>query len=204
MFADGPIATVGLSSDGKTLLLTRNDNDIYNLYTSSFDSTSNSWSPITKLPREINTRSWENFASFSPTGDTIFFSSNRSGGFGGFDIYMSTKTASGWSSAKNLGESINTPFDEIAPTMSHDGKKLFFSSKGHPTMGGFDIYVSQLQNGKFSKPTNLGYPLNTTDDDVFFFPIGDGSSGYISRMLNKDFGEEDIYFIEFTSSNPQD
>ena len=197
MFADGAIATVGLSADGTTLLLARNDNDIYNLYTSTLDPASNTWGILTKLPKEINTRSWENYAAFSPTGDTLYYSSNRPGGMGGFDIYISVKNAEGWSEGVNLGSSVNSPFDDIAPTLSHDGKKLFFSSVGHQTMGGFDIFVSERRNGKWSKPTNMGYPLNTTDDDVFFYPIGDGTKGYISRLLPQSFGDNDIYLVEF-------
>ena len=199
MFADGPISTVGISADGRTLLLARNDNDIYNLYTSAFDTIKNSWGIITRLPKEINTRAWENFASFSPSGDTLYFSSNRAGGAGGFDIYMSTRTPIGWSEAKNLGDIINTPFDEVAPSISRDGKKLFFASKGHKSMGGFDIFVSHLRNGKWTKPINMGYPFNTTDDDVFYQPLGDGTKGYISRLLPQSYGENDIYFVEFDS-----
>ncbi|MDD2277670.1 MAG: hypothetical protein PHD06_04110 [Bacteroidales bacterium] len=202
MFADGEIATVGLSADGTKLLLSRNDNDIYNLYTSVLDTVKNTWGILTKLPKEINTRSWENYGTFSPTGDTIYYSSNQPGGMGGFDIYMSVKTADGWTIGANLGASVNTPLDEIAPTLSHDGKKLFFSSLGHQTMGGYDIFVSELRNSKWSKPKNMGYPLNTTDDDVFFYPIGNGSTGYISRSMLQSQGDNDIYLVEF-ANNPE-
>lgn len=197
LFADGPIATVGLSSDGNTLLLARNDNDVYNLYISTFDSAKGSWSAMSRLPKEINTRHWENYACFSPTGDTIYYSSNQPGGMGGFDIYMSVKTDNGWTAGENLSLNINTPYDEIAPYISPDGKRLFFSSNGHPTMGGFDTFVSELKDGKWSKPRNLGYPFNTTDDDIFFCPIGDGSKGYVSRLMPQSFGNNDIYLVEF-------
>ncbi|MFP4555739.1 MAG: hypothetical protein ACLFNU_02605 [Bacteroidales bacterium] len=197
MFADGPIRTTGISADGTTLLLARNDNDIFNLYTSNYDSTNNSWSVISRMPREINSRSWENYASFSPTADTLYFSSNRSGGAGGFDIYMSAKVDGEWGEAVNMGEVFNTTFDEIAPVISHDGQKLFFSSKGHTTMGGFDVFVSYKENGKWTKPQNLGYPLNTTDNDVFFYPVGNGARGYMSRSMPDNAGEDDIYLVEF-------
>ncbi|MDD2196720.1 MAG: hypothetical protein PHE03_01475 [Bacteroidales bacterium] len=205
MFADGAIATVGISPDGTKLLLSRNDNDIYNLYTSTLDTAKNTWGVLSKLPKEINTRSWENYAAFSPTCDTIYYSSNQSGGMGGFDIYMSIETADGWTPGVNLGPSVNTPYDEIAPTLSYDGKKLFFSSTGHQTMGGFDIFVSELRGGKWTKPKNMGYPLNTTDDDVFFYPIGDGSMGYISRFMPQSQGDNDIYLVDFKNvSKSQD
>jgi tetratricopeptide (TPR) repeat protein len=197
LFADGPIRTVGLSSDGNTLLLARNDNDVYNLYISSYDSTKKSWGTMARLPKEINTRNWETYGSLSPKGDTLYFSSNRPGGQGGFDLFMSVKTATGWSEASNLGNAINSSFDEIAPTVSRDGKKLFFASNASPTIGDFDIFVSYRRNGKWTKPINLGYPMNTTDDDLFYFPIGDGSTGYISRVLPESSGENDIYFVEF-------
>jgi hypothetical protein len=197
IFADGEIRTVGISADGKTLLLSRNDNDVYNIYSSQFDVTKNVWGVISRLPKEINSRNWETYASFSPTSDTIYFSSNRPGGRGGFDIYMSIRTLTGWSEAISIGNTINTSFDEIAPAISHDGKKMFFSSKGHQTMGGFDIFVSQKINGRWTKPINLRYPINTADDDVFFHPIGDGSSGFVSRLLPQSFGENDIYLIKF-------
>ncbi len=197
ILADGIISTVGMSADGFTVLFSRNDNDVFNLYTSKYDPVKDQWGSISRLPKEINSRNWENYASFSPTGDTIYFSSNRPGGAGGFDLYQSVRTPTGWSVAVNLGGVINTPFDEIAPTVSSDGKRLFFSSKGHGTMGGYDIFVSEMVNGRWGRPVNLRYPINTTDDDVFFFPISNGSSGYVSRVLPQSFGENDIYLLEF-------
>jgi tetratricopeptide (TPR) repeat protein len=197
IFADGQITTVGLSADGFTVLLSRNDNDVFNLYTSNYDPVKDQWGTINRLPKEINTRNWETYASFSPSGDTLYFSSNRPGGVGGFDIYYSVRTISGWTEAVNLGDIINTPFDEIAPTVSHDGNRLFFSSTGHPTMGGYDIFVSVKQKGMWGKPINLRHPINTTDDDVFYYPLGNGSSGYVSRILPESYGENDIYLLEY-------
>ncbi len=194
--ADGQIETVGISANGNILILARNDNDDYNLYSSTFDKTKKIWTPMSKLPKEINTRNWETFGSLSRNGDTLYFSSNKEGGYGGFDLYYTTKKATGeWSQPLNLGPEINTSFDESAPFVTESGNKLFFSSKGHTTMGGFDIFYSDKTENSWIKPVNLGYPLNTLDDDTYFFPIGEGLSGYISRFLPESEGEEDIYLV---------
>ncbi len=195
-YADGEIYTVGLSSDGKSLLLSRNDNDVFNLYVSVYDTLKQQWGAITRLPKEINSRDWENYASYSPTGDTLFFSSTRPGGSGKFDIYYSAKVSGGWSRPVNISI-INSAFDEIAPTISHDGRYLFFSSNGNKSMGGYDHFVSKRNGSNWGKPINLGSPINTPDDDIFYQPIGDGSSGYISRVMERSYGFSDIYLVEF-------
>lgn len=199
LYADGVIHTVGLSSNGSILILSRNDNDASNLYYSTFDKSKNKWNPITKFPKEINSKSWENFGSLSANGDTLYFSSNREGGFGGFDIYMSTKTALGeWTNPVNLGKNINTPFDEVAPFVTENSSKLFFSSKGHKTMGGFDLQYSNKEGSSWSAPINLGYPLNTPDDDTFLFPIGNGNQGYLSKSTTE--GDDDIFYVKIDFS----
>ena len=195
-YADGEIYTVGLSSDGKSLLLSRNDNDVFNLYVSVYDTTKQQWGAMVRLPKEINSRDWERYASYSPTGDTLFFSSNRPGGNGKTDIYYSVKNQGGWSEPVNIS-SINSVFDEIAPTIAHNGQYLFFSSNGNKTMGGYDIFVSKRNGSRWGKPINLGSPINTPDDDIFYQPIGDGSSGYISRIMGQSYGFNDIYLVEF-------
>ncbi len=203
LYADGEIKTVGITSNGNILLLSRNDNDVYNLYYSTYNRETNSWTPITKFPKEINTsKSWQTFGSLSKNGDTLYFSSNREGGFGGFDIWMSVKLSAGWSSPINLGKNINTPFDEIAPFLTEDGKQLFFSSNGHKTMGGFDIFISDFENKTWGIPMNIGYPLNTTDDDTFFFPIKNGTEGYYSKNMESK-GDEDIYHVLLDNKFPR-
>lgn len=196
LFADGPISTVGISENGESVVLSRNDNDDYNLYISKLDKDKKVWAQLEKLPKEINGRSWETFGSLSKRGDTLYFSSNREGGFGGFDLYMSVKsTLSVWSNPVNLGSEINTPLDESSPFITSEGKKLFFCSRGHSTMGGYDIFVSSRNDSRWGIPKNLGYPLNTTDDDIFFFPIGDGTKGFISRSTPESQGDTDIYLV---------
>lgn len=197
LFADGQVSTVGISADGRTILLARNDNDVFNIYSTTFDAEKNEWSRISRLPKEINSRDWETYAAFNVTADTLYFSSNRPGGYGGFDLYFSVRVENEWSEAVNLGSVVNTPFDDIAPALSVKGNRLFYSSKGFKTMGGFDIFVSQRVKKTWTKPVNLQYPINTTDDDVFYQPIGNGSIGYVSRIMPQSFGENDIYRVEF-------
>jgi hypothetical protein len=162
--------------------------------------------PIVKLNSNINTRYWESHASVSHDDQKLYFTSNRGGTHGGLDIYVSTRNSAGdWGVATNLGPVINTPYNEESPFLSKDGKTLFFSSRGHYNMGGYDVFYSKLlDNGAWSEPVNLGYPINTTDDNVFFKPINDGYVAYYSVNRPDGFGKEDIYRIEiFNDNNPR-
>jgi len=190
---DGHEAIVSISHDGKQIFIYRGDE---NIYTSS--KTETGWTAPEKLGPNINTRNWETHASLSPDGKTLYFTSNRPGGFGGRDIYKSEKRADGtWGTAINLGPTINTEYDEESPHIHHDGKTLYFSSKGHETMGGFDIFVSVLSDdGHWSKPENIGFPLNSSDDDVFYMPTSDPKIAYYSSVRAEGYGDKDIYRIE--------
>jgi outer membrane protein OmpA-like peptidoglycan-associated protein len=129
----------------------------------------------------------------------MFFTSNRPGGFGGRDIWMMKRLPDGkWAKAQNLGDGINTPFDEESPYLHPDGRTLFFSSQGHNTMGGFDVFKSELQeDGTWGEPSNVGYPVNTTGDDVFYYPSLDGKHAYFSSFRKDGKGEQDMYELEF-------
>jgi len=117
----------------------------------------------------INSTSNETFATYSLDGNTIYFVSDRKGGVGGKDIYMSEKLSDGlWGEAQNMGEMINSEFNEESPYLSDDGKTLYFSSTGHENMGGYDIFYSKFENNNWTKPQNIGYPINTTLDDLYF------------------------------------
>jgi tetratricopeptide (TPR) repeat protein len=194
---DGDFYISSLSADGKLLFLSKDDNYNSDILMSSFIS--NSWSKANKLNKNINTKYWESHASLSEDGNQLTFASDRPGGFGGLDIYISHKVNGDWGAAVNLGPEINTQFNEDRPFIINNGKTLFFSSQGHENIGGFDIFRSDLQsNGLWSKPKNLGYPVNTPDDDLFFMPVGDGKSGYLSKFKESGgFGKEDIYRITF-------
>ena len=188
-------ATVGLSPDGQILLIYKGENG-GDLYECKQDG--DKWSKPDRLSKQINTDYHESGASFGPDGRTLYFVSNKTEGYGGHDIYMIKKNAKGkWADPVNLSPVINTEYDEEGVFMHPDGKTLYFSSKGHKTMGGYDIFKSVFENGKWSEPENLGYPVNTPDDDVFFTISGNGVHGYYSSAKAGGFGEQDIYMITF-------
>ncbi len=194
---EGDIFISCLADNGKLLLFSQDDNYDSDIYSSSFNGAS--WTRSLRLNKNINTKYWESHGFVSEDGNRIIFASDRSGGFGGLDLYISRKTDGDWGPAINLGPSINTQFNEDRPFLIKNGETLFFSSQGHNNMGGFDLFRSDLQsNGLWSIPQNLGYPLNTPDDNIFFMPSSDGKSGYISVLKESGgYGKEDIYKITF-------
>lgn len=196
LIVNGNCSTLSLSYDGTELYLFKDDNHVGNIYVTNFKD--GSWTPMRKLNENINTESYETHACISPDGKKLYFSSNRTGGFGDLDIYVSNKNSKGdWGPAINLGPNINTRFNENTPFITSDGKTLFFSSEGHSGVGGYDIVFSQLQtDGSWSKPVNLGFPINTSDDNLFYQPIGDGSIGLMALLDPNGFGETDITQIE--------
>jgi outer membrane protein OmpA-like peptidoglycan-associated protein len=190
--SDGDHYVTGISADGKKLLLTYYDpyqvGDIYMI-----EQKDEKWGELVRQDSMINTQFNETHASFSPDGKTIYFTSDRKGGYGGLDIYCSQITSTGaWGEPKNLGPLVNTPYNEESPFISPDSKMLFFSSQGHYNMGGYDIFCSSLDaNGSWLPPLNIGYPINTTDDDLFFFPVGNGNIAYNARFSAVS-GQKDI------------
>ncbi len=192
-------ATISLSTDGQTLFIYKDDNG-GDIYYSTQDFKGN-WSypqPLEDEYKDINTRNWETHACLSADGNTLYFVSNRKGGYGGRDIYRSVKLPNGkWSRALNLGPNINTPFDEDAPFIHPDKTTLFFSSSGHKSMGGFDIFfTAQNDSGTWAPPINMGFPINTPDDDVFYMTSADGKRAYFSSVREGSFGDKDIYLAE--------
>jgi len=190
-----------LSKDGKDLYLYSSVDYDGIIYTSRFEN--GTWSPIVKLNENINTKYWESHATISHDNKKLYFTSNRKGTLGGLDIYVSGRDSTGdWGPAQNLGSVINTPYNEESPFLSQDDKSLIFSSRGHFNMGGYDIfYSSLLPNGEWTVPLNVGYPLNSTDDDVFFKPLNEGYEGYFAKESPDGFGKQDIYRIEIFSNN---
>ncbi len=187
------LKTSSMSFDGEELYLATDDIERNELFVSYKEG--KSWSEAEKLGKTINDKkSNETHACVSKDKNTLYFTSNREGGHGGLDIYKATRDAKGnWGEAINLGPEVNTVFDEETPFVTLDDKYLFFSSKGHSSIGGFDIFYIDLQNK--SVAINLGFPANTPGDDLFFVPDNSLTSGYISRYDNTSKGKKDIYYL---------
>ena len=201
---DEDIYPVALSRDGSELILYYDDDYIGNLYYSRMED--GRWLPATKMGENISTKYWESHASFSNDGKLLYFTSNRKGGYGGLDIYLSERQADGkWGVPVNLGPAINTPYNEECPYISEDGQTLYFSSYGHYNMGGYDIFYSRKkEDGSWAEPVNIGYPINTTDDDLYFQPIDNGKSAYFSVYSPRGIGRHDIYFMNvYSVDNPR-
>lgn len=190
-------STLALSRDGNTLMIYKDDNggDIFQT-TRNPDGT---WSVPEPL-QGVNSTYAEISASISADGKSLYFASDRPGGLGGLDIYVVTKDNRGqWARTTNLGPSINSTFDEEAPFIDYEGKTLYFSSKGRKGMGGYDIFKSTLtdpKQNKWTEPENLGYPINTPDDDVYFVGTKDGKRGYYSSTRADGAGYSDIYRVD--------
>ena len=189
-------AAASLSPDGKTLFLYYEEGE-GDIYTSTRNG--EAWSEPKPLNKNINTAMfWETCASVTSDGKKLFFASNRPGGIGELDIYVSQQDAKGdWGKAVNLGPIINTPNNEDSPFIHHDGTTLYFSSDGHPRLGNSDIFVSEFVNNKWKKPENMGYPLNSWEYDGFFTLSPDKKKGYFSTAKEGGLGDADIYSITF-------
>jgi outer membrane protein OmpA-like peptidoglycan-associated protein len=200
-------ACIGISPDGQKLFIYRSKSGkstMGNILVSTLDG--NQWQKPKKLGSNINSRSgWESSICLSPDGKRLYFSSDRDGGFGGLDIYSCDLGADGeWGKATNLGSRVNTSDNEDAPFMHFDGKTLFFSSDGHKTVGGFDIFATtfQVDSSAWSLPRNLGYPINTGDDDMYFVYSANGTRGYFSSHRRGNYGEKDVYVVNRPNADP--
>ncbi len=196
--------TSSLTHDGQTLLLYRIDTYDGNIYSSKLEG--NKWSNVKKLNGNINTKYWESHATMTRDGRKIFFTSNRRESLGGLDIFVSERDSTGdWGPAKNIGPEINTVYNEETPFLANNDRTLFFSSRGHFNLGGYDIFRSDIgPDGRWSTPVNIGYPVNTTDDDLFFMPLGKGDRGCYSRFADDGQGRMDIFLCDiYTELNPR-
>ncbi|MCX6296549.1 MAG: hypothetical protein NTX97_10875 [Bacteroidetes bacterium] len=191
-------ANSGLSADGQKFLIYIGNNN-GDLYESELKG--DKWSKPDHMNKNINTSYHESSACYSPDGKSVYFVSDKpDGGLGDRDIYISTKDEKGkWGKAVNLGPTINTPYGEEGVFIHPDGKTLYFSSQGHKSMGGYDIFKSVFDDKTktWSEPENIGYPVNTPDDDVFFVTSASGRHGYYASFNSNGYGEKDIYMITF-------
>ncbi|MFT6983737.1 MAG: outer membrane protein OmpA-like peptidoglycan-associated protein, partial [Crocinitomicaceae bacterium] len=199
-------ATISVSSDERRIYVYQDitgDGDIYYSDIQENDR----FGDIAKLQHgEVNTEYWETHCTITPDGQNMYFASNRPGGYGGRDIYRIVKLPNGeWSKAQNMGPEINTPNDEDSPFIAVNNKTLYYSSNGETSMGGFDVFVTfRDDQNTWSTPTNMGFPINSTGDDIFYTTTVDGLRGYLSSFRKGGYGEKDIYEIQndYLGNNP--
>ncbi len=188
---------INISQDGEWLIFAGNfagkgfgDFDLYMSY-----NTPKGWSEPINLGASLNTDFWESSPSLSPDKNALYFSSNRPGGYGGKDLYVSYRTPNGkWSAAINMGEKINTKGDELAPFIHADNNTLYFTSNGLDGYGGTDIYVTRKDTaGNWGTPENLGYPINTIENEGSLFVASDGITAYYASDRADTRGGLDLY-----------
>jgi hypothetical protein len=186
--------TTGLSPDGSSLLLVLDDPANSDIFISTLKK--GRWSKVEALPKTINSKMNETHASFSPDGRVIYFTSNRKGGAGDLDIYKTEREGETWGKPQNLGVAINTPYNEETPFVDGSGNLLYFSSEGHRGMGGYDVYRYDFNHPE-TGAVNMGYPLNTTDNNLFFMPVNNGNAACFAYAGEDSYGGRDIYRVEW-------
>jgi Tol biopolymer transport system component len=193
-------ACTGISPDGKQIFIYKNDiNDNESRGGDVFVSkvVSNKWKTPEAMGKPINTSYWEGGACVSADGKTLYFTSERPGGKGRSDIWTVQRLSKNeWGKPVNLGADINSEFDEVGVFIAPDGKTLFFSSNGKGSMGSYDVFRSTLENGKWTKPVNMGYPINTVGKDGPFVVSADAKTGYFASDRAGGLGESDIYKVD--------
>lgn len=190
-------ATSAVSTDERKIYLYLDSTGGGDIYTTDFYKAK--FNEIELLDnKQINTKYWESHCMVSHDNKRLFFASNRPGGLGGRDLYYCDLTADGsWSKPINMGPGINTPFDEDAPFISIDNKILYYSTNGPKSIGRFDIMKTIVdENGEWQEGINLGYPFNSTNDDIFYTTTIDGLKGYMTSHRKGGFGDKDIYEIK--------
>ncbi|GAB4249193.1 MAG: hypothetical protein Kow0079_01760 [Vicingaceae bacterium] len=204
---EGHDAALSISPDGEYIYIYRNDGSVYigDIFISKKSKNSGKWGEPKPLEKPINTSYFESSAYQSADGNKLYFVSEREqkkyNPQGGGDIYVAEKLSKyTYKEPVNLGPVINTTDDEISIFLHADGKTLFFSSKGHLGMGGYDIFMSKMkEDGTWSEPVNLGYPINNVGDDVHFSLSTDGKTAYYSSVREDGYGDRDIFKIDMTN-----
>ena len=192
--------TCTVSADGRMLVFTScrgrkgyGSCDLYVSYKEGDD-----WSEPKNMGKGVNTSAWESQPALTSDGRTMYFVSNRTGGVGNRDIWKTHMIdRDSWTQPENLGETINTKFDDISPFIHPNGRTMYFGANGRVGFGGFDIYISELDTSGWSQPVNMGYPINTHNDEVSMFITADGKKGYYSyEVLEKNIQSSKIYEID--------
>jgi hypothetical protein len=192
----GHDANITLSHDGLIMLVYKDDVGGGDILMSRWEN--GEWSVPMPIAGDVNTNAWEGSATFSSDLRQIYFVSERSGGYGGRDLYVAYLQPDGsYTNAKNLGPTINTKWDEDAPYMHPNDQTMVFSSEGHNSMGGYDIFKTELDpaTGQFSAPENVGYPINSPDNDKYLVLGNDGKHGYYSSAKAGGYGQQDLYVV---------
>ncbi len=192
---EGMFFPVSVSFKGDELFLVYRDYMTADLFVSKKDG--RRWSPAVPLGKEINSRYLETHASISADGELLYFTSNRPDGWGGLDIYRSRRAEDGtWMEPENLGFGINTYYNEETPFISQNDSVLYFSSEGMKTMGGYDVFHTRIdEEGYFTVPQNLGYPISTTMDDLFYNPGWQGTRGYLAKREGNESEPTQLYAV---------
>lgn len=188
-------ATIGLSPDGQKLFIYKNPPGAGDIFFSELKG--KEWSKPSSMGTPVNSKYWEEVVSLSSDGKTVYFTSDRPGGNGKADIYKAEMTEDGkWGEPVNVRE-LNTPYEERSPFIHPNGVEMYFSTDGRPDcIGGFDIFKSELQeNGSWGPPQNIGYPINTPDDDIYFVLSASQKTGYYASAKEGGYGDKDIYQI---------
>lgn len=190
-------AVLSIFPDGRGMYVYKNTvNTTGDIYFSEYRPSKKEWGKAEKMPRPINTSYFEGSVTMTDDGNTLYFISERPEGRGQGDIYATTKKGTGWSNPKNLGLVINTDLDEKFVFIHPNGKTLYFASNGHQTMGSYDIFKTEFVNGEWSIPMNLGYPINTVNEESTFSITRDNKTLMIAAEYDDSFGERDIYSID--------
>lgn len=194
-------AVLSVAPSGDEMFVYRNNaNSAGDIFTSKYNKSSNEWMAPEKMPRPINTSYFESSCSITADGKTFYFISERPEGLGQGDIYVSERGGNGaWSKPRNLGKVVNTELDEKFVFIHPNGKTLFFASDGHQTLGSYDIFRSEFVNGQWSIPVNLGYPINTVNEESTFSLRGDNLRMYIAAEYPDALGERDLYEIDISA-----
>ena len=200
---EGQDAATSISPDGKQIYIFKNDIEAESrggdIYVSRLSS-SGKWGAPKSMGKPINTTYAELGACISPDGKTVYYVSERQGGLGNADIWMAKrKSRSEWNKPENLGSAVNTDEDEGGIFLAPDGKTLFFTSKGHNSMGGYDMFKTVMENGKWSTPVNLGYPINTIYNDYCFSLSIDATTGFFTSNRAGGLGGRDVYKVDLTN-----